>query len=46
MKIVMAGLSGTIQISERMKRIPANKRIGDMQAEITRLKNTIAEIAS
>ena len=28
------------------KGIPANKRIGDMQAEITRLKDTIAEIAS
>jgi transposase-like protein len=28
------------------KEIPANKRIGDMQTEITRLKDTIAEIAS
>ena len=75
MKIVIEGLSGTIQISELCrkygikparfyswkeklirssgifddrgrKEIPANKRIGDMQAEITRLKDTIAEIAS
>lgn len=28
------------------KEIPANKRIRDMQAEITRVKDTIAEIAS
>ena len=28
------------------KEIPTNKRIWDMQAEITRLKDTIAEIAS
>ena len=75
MKIVIEGLSGTIQISELCrkhsikparfyswkekltrssglfddrgrKEIPANKRIGDMQAEITMLKDTIAEIAS
>ena len=75
MKIVIEGLSGTIQISELCrkygikparfyswkeklirssgifddrgrKEIPANKRIGDMQTEITRLKDTIAEIAS
>ena len=72
MKIVIEGLSGTIQISELCrkygikpgrfyswkeklirssgifddrgrKEIPANKRIGDMQAEITRLKDTIVE---
>lgn len=28
------------------KEIPANKRIEDMQTEITRLKDTVAEIAS